>query len=184
MSKTRQRWTTDYHSDYATRADLCNALTDEINVLYLLAFLLTTNHVDAEHCVSSTADQVFKSNRIFKQWATSWIRRALIMSAITTVFNISNRDQRKPVQWFSEQNQLGLAVDAIIHLADLDRFVFVMSFLERHSVHECSLLLGVSPGKIIESRIRALRDLQTVAPVFDEFSSGSFSNIGLLGRCI
>ncbi len=37
--------------------------------------------------------------------------------------------------------------DAITHLADLDRSVFVMSFLERHSVHECSLLFGVPPAK-------------------------------------
>jgi DNA-directed RNA polymerase specialized sigma24 family protein len=170
MCQKREPRVPNWRCDYATHSDFCHALTEDMSVLYLLAFLLTTKHADAERCVSSAADQAFESNRVFREWVTSWIRRNLMISAIRLVFDISNGDSRKPDRWFSGQDELGSAVDAITHLADLDRCVFVMSLLERYSVHECSLLLGVSPRRIVESRISAMRNLPEVADV-DEFIS-------------
>jgi hypothetical protein len=50
-------------------------------------------------------------------------------------------------------------IDAVLRLADFDRFVFVMSVLEHYSEHDCALLLGRSARDIREGRTRALKEL-------------------------
>jgi DNA-directed RNA polymerase specialized sigma24 family protein len=50
-------------------------------------------------------------------------------------------------------------MDAVLRLADFERFVFVMSVLEHYSEHDCALLLGCSATEIRESRTRALKEL-------------------------
>jgi hypothetical protein len=58
----------------------------------------------------------------------------------------------------------------ILRLEHFERFVFVMSVLERYSDQDCSVLLGCSRQDVGETRMRALlhlaeRDrLRTVAP--------------------
>src|ERR1700676_2750496 len=47
-----------------------------------------------------------------------------------------------------------------------ERFVSVMSILERHSNWDCSLLLGCSMTKIAQARMKALRRLPDFAAVF------------------
>lgn len=48
-------------------------------------------------------------------------------------------------------------------LPPFDRFVFVMSVLERYSDRDCSLLLGCSSADILPARIRALHQMSTGA---------------------
>jgi len=50
-------------------------------------------------------------------------------------------------------------IDAVLRLADFDRFVFVMSVLEHYSEHDCGLLLGCSARDILEGRTHALKEL-------------------------
>jgi DNA-directed RNA polymerase specialized sigma24 family protein len=159
MRRNRQQPVTHFRSDYATRADFCDAFAKDTNSLYLLAFLLTANHEAAERCFVAAVEQAFRLNLVFKEWVTSWIRRTLITGAITIIFDASNGAKRCADAWYSDQREAGLAIEAITRLADLDRFVFVLSVLERYSLHECSLLLGCPPGTVIESRARALGDL-------------------------
>jgi DNA-directed RNA polymerase specialized sigma24 family protein len=159
MRRNRQHPVRDFRSDYATPADFCDAFAENTNSLYRLAFLLTTNHAAAEHCFVDAVEQAFKPNSVFKEWVSSWLRRTLIASAITTVFEASNPDKRSADSWYPGRGEGVPAIDAITRLADLDRFVFVMSVLERYSVHECSLLLSCPAGTVIESRARALMDL-------------------------
>ena len=178
MGRNRQP-VRDFRSDYATRADFCHAFAEDTNSLYLLAFLLTTNHEAAEHCFVDAVEQAFKPNTVFKEWTTSWIRRILIARAITTVFDASNPSKRSADSWYPGRGEGGPAIRAITCLADLDRFVFVMSVLERYSVHECSLLLSRAAGTVIESRARALGNLPALNPGVDEKSGRS---VGLVCR--
>lgn len=159
MSRNREQPVTDFRSDYATPADYCNALAVGADSLYLLAFLLTTNHKDAEYCFVAAVDQTFRSNTVSREWVPSWIRRTVITQAIRTVFNPSNQDKQEPDRWCAGQRELGSRIDAITRLGDRDRFIFVMSVLERYSDHECSLLLGCRLGTVIESRTHALQAL-------------------------
>ena len=164
----RQQPVTDFRSDYATGTDFCDAFTDHTQSLYLLAFLLTTTHAAAERCFVDAIGPAFKSNTVFKEWTASWIKRTLIARAITTVFDVSNPYKRGADRWYLGRGERRPAIEAITHLADLDRFVFVMSILESYPVHECSLLLGYPACAVIESRARALRDLPTLNSCVDE----------------
>jgi hypothetical protein len=47
----------------------------------------------------------------------------------------------------------------ILGLNSFERFIFIMSILEKHSVHECSLLLGCFHQDVISARSAAIRHL-------------------------
>jgi DNA-directed RNA polymerase specialized sigma24 family protein len=48
---------------------------------------------------------------------------------------------------------------AILELPSFERFVFVMSVLERFSIQECSLLLGCTRRDVIAAQTRALQQM-------------------------
>ena len=55
-------------------------------------------------------------------------------------------------------------------LPPFDRFVFVMSVLERYCDRECALLLGCSFADILPARIRALQQISRVEKSYPEDS--------------
>ena len=59
--------------------------------LYLLAFLLTANHKQAERCFASTLEEAFKEQAVFKEWARSWVKHGLIENAIEILTIRQNR---------------------------------------------------------------------------------------------
>jgi DNA-directed RNA polymerase specialized sigma24 family protein len=111
-----------------------------------------------EDCVSG--------NRVFREWATSWAKRTIVQSAIRES-KPRPRQSNSPLSgaMFSDMNQHSrgpgghVEIDAVLRLADFDRFVFVMSVLEHYSEHDCALLLQCSAREIREGRIRALKEL-------------------------
>jgi len=72
----------DFRAGYASRADFCELLERNLKPLYLLAFLLTPNHKNAECCFSMTAEECLGEQAVFKEWAQSWIKRSLIKNVI------------------------------------------------------------------------------------------------------
>ena len=165
----------NFRADYAQLADFCEVLRKDMKPFYLLAFLLTANHKNAEQCFASTVEKGCKENRVFKPWVRSWIRRCLIEEAIHTVFSCSGRtgEQQREVRG---DPRVSNVVNAVTALPALERFVFVMSVLEGYSSRECSLLLKCAMNTVIELRVRALCRLAASEP----FSTGSPA--GLSGR--
>ena len=47
----------------------------------------------------------------------------------------------------------------VLELAPFDRFVFVLSVLERYADHDCSLLLGCSRRDVLAARARGLQQI-------------------------
>jgi len=127
--------------------------------LYLLAFLLTANHQDAEKCFAAAVDEALEEPVVFKEWAESWIKRSLVRNAIGIASPASIRSGGKRDLWNRGQEEAPghNEIDAVTQLAPLERFVFVMSILERYSIWDCSLLLGCSMKKVVQARMRALR---------------------------
>ena len=70
---------------YATSADFCRIFESDMNRLYLLAFLLTTDHVTAEKCFVLGLEDSKNGNLVFKDWAESWARRSIIANAIRMI---------------------------------------------------------------------------------------------------
>lgn len=149
---------------YASTADFERIFTEDMSGLYLLSLLLTGDGDRAEECFVASVGESAKGNRVFKEWARSWVRRTVIRSAIQLVAprQRSGRKMQDPVL-SRDLNYVPLGseaeVCAILELAPLDRFVFVMFVLERYSGHDCSILLGCSRKDVAEALARALQQL-------------------------
>ena len=178
MFRTEKREIQNFRPDYETPANFCAVLESDMKSLYLLAFLLTASHKGAEQCFASAVDAAFKEQAVFKGWARTWVKRSLIKNAIQIAFHASGRDTGKCDLWSLEQQ--GMPGDGVINgvtrLAPLERFIFVLAILERHSDWECSLLLGCDMKEVVQVRMRALRGLQrsdTLLPDSESMFSGS-----------
>ena len=149
---------------YATAADFEQIFTSEMSGLYLLSFLLAGDRDKAEACFIAGIRESTKGKRVFKEWARSWARRSVIQSAIRLILprQHSETTRRNPVV-ARDIDRLPLVlqaeVSAIVELAPLERFVFVMSVLERYSEHDCSILLSCARRDVTTARARALQQL-------------------------
>jgi hypothetical protein len=155
------------HSEYATGNDFCKNFVDDLQPLYLLAFLLTGTHTDAERCFVATVEDASNANDVFKGWEHSWSKRCLIINAIRVVFSTPVEKHGKPDSWCASNAALlkFSEVDALAKLnPPFQRFVFVMCVLERYSERECALLLGRTPREVAEARRLALWQLSGFSP--------------------
>jgi DNA-directed RNA polymerase specialized sigma24 family protein len=149
---------------YASTADFERIFTEDMTGLYLLSFLLTGDPDRAEECFVAGVGESTKAKRVFKEWARSWARRTIIRSAIGFIAprQQSVRTMRNPVMPRG-LNYVPLALEAevyaILELASFERFVFVMSVLQRYSEHDCSILLGCSRRDIAAALARTLEQL-------------------------
>ena len=175
-------------SECATSDDFRSLFTEDMNNLYLLSFLLTANSEEAERCfVAGLADCV-DGNPVFEEWASSWARCVIIRNAIRiTATHIdparlaaggshsANEDN------ISRTSLLDAPFASVLALEDFERFVYVLSVLERYPDQTCAVLLGTSVQEILETRIRALRHIAE----FENREGASPRNRGLPGReCI
>jgi len=71
-------------------------------------------------------------------------------------------------------------VCAILGLAPLERFVFVMSVLERYSDHDCSIFLGLARRDIALVRVRAMQQLGKSLGLLHDSQARSWENSAAL----
>jgi hypothetical protein len=167
----------DFRADYATDVDFCDVFTNDTKHLYLLTFLLIANLQESVQCFASTVEEAFQEPAVFKQWARSWVKRRLIENAIEIVAPVSARNGQKRDLWSPGQRETKreCEIDTVTKLAAFERFVFVMSILERYSDWDCALLLGCGMSKVARTRMRALRrlpDLAALLPRGDRLGVG------------
>lgn len=132
---------------YTTSSDFCRIFAEETNGLYTLALLLTGDTEKAEKCFVAGLEDCVDGNAVFKEWARSWARRAVIQHAIQVVGQSSSSKTMVDVE---------PRLRVVLNLDKLERFVFVMSVLEGYSNQDCAILLGCSRQSVINARARAL----------------------------
>jgi hypothetical protein len=161
MSGNEKPKTHNLRADYTQRMDFCDVFERDMKSLYLLAFLLTANHSAAEQCFTLTVEEALKERAVFKEWRRSWVKRSLIKNAIQIVSPASAQATEKRELWNIQQGGklADVEIDAVTRLVPLERFIFVMSILERYPAWECSLLLGCDANRLAQVRMRALRGL-------------------------
>lgn len=158
---------------YATNVDFRETFAKDLKPLYLLAFLLTGRHTEAERCFVTTIEDALTANRVFRGWEGCWSKHRLIVNAIHLVFSGPTQDGVKPDACynFDVESQRRSTLSAVATLASpLQRFVFVLSVLERYSQRECALLLGRTPREVAEARVHALQKLSGFNPPFTEIT--------------
>jgi len=167
MSRPEKLKIADSRPDSANRPDLCKVLKQELKPLYLLAFLLTASHKTAELCFDATVEQALNEPTV-KDRVRLYIKRSLIRNAIVMLSPLSALDDEKRDFWTAGRHKAvgDDEIGAVAQLPALERFVFVMSVLERYSDGECSLLLGSSIRDVANARMRALRSLPGEVTLF------------------
>jgi hypothetical protein len=158
----------DKTTQYATQADFCQVFDQHMNSLYLLSFLLTADREKAEQCFVSGLEDSVEGNKVFREWARSWAGRMIIQNAVKMinpqpiarnsglqVVSINSNDKTLPTE--------PVEIAAVLALPSFDRFVFVMSVLDRYSDQDCSVLLGCARRDVIAARTRALRQIGSAA---------------------
>ena len=160
---------------YASSADFCRIFEADRNRLYLLAFLLTTDHSLAEKCFVQGLEDSKNGNLVFKEWAESWARRSVITNAIHMIRprpELSTLPDGHAVQEVIVSPRAGLEgavatdalefikeIAAIIEVPAFQRFAFVISVLEGYSNREASLLLDCSVHELVSARTQALQQI-------------------------
>ncbi len=148
---------------YAIAEDFCRVFGKDMNSLYLLAFLLTADDETAERCFVRGLEDSVKANRVFREWVRSWARRTIIQSAVRIVQpkrQFSRRSSpRHPATGKVAEPEKHWRLAAILGLNTFERFVFVMSVLERLSDQDCKILLGCSREAVVAARARAVKSI-------------------------
>ncbi len=148
---------------YATRRDFQEIFTEDMAGLHLLAFLLTADPDKAEQCFVAGLESSIDGNPVFRQWARSWSKRAIIKNAIKIVAPTPGHPGPLPqadCAWTQTRDAVSNAlIMTVTRLAACERFVLVMTVLESYSVQECSVLLGRSIDEVTTAKSQALKSL-------------------------
>jgi hypothetical protein len=152
---------------YASSDDFRRIFFQDEDELNQLSFLLTGDHQKAEQCFVSGLENSVKGNRVFKEWARSWARRAIIQCAVRVI-------NPRPMEEGSSSSKSGgntpvlkqRAIAAILELRPFERFVYVMSVLERYSDQDCSVLLDCARQDVIAARTRAFHQIAATELTF------------------
>jgi uncharacterized membrane protein len=166
---------------YAACSDFCESFLDNLTPFYVLAFALTGNHAAAEQCFVATVEDAIVTNGVFKRWERSWSKRRLIINAIRHVFHEPTESMGRQQHGWCEvevESTARCTINAVARLAPpIQRFVFVISILERYSEHECALLLGRTPRGVREARIDALWKLSGLNPAVAGIAGSDITDI-------
>ena len=147
---------------HASSDDFRRVFHDEADSLYRPAFLLTADHEKAQQCFVSGLEDSANGSAVFKDWAHSWARRTIIQNAVRAIIP-------RPMEEYAPSSFDGcgttpaaeqLETAAVLRLEPFERFVYVMSVLERYSDLDCSVLLGCARRAVIAARVRGLQQIE------------------------
>jgi hypothetical protein len=156
---------------YANCTDCWNMLTDEMHSLYLLSFLLTADLDKAKQCFFSGMGECEEEIGFFMARAQAPARRTILKRAIRMIMPApeSADDFSLPLLKGSAASGETSLFNAIIGLNAFERFVYVMSILEKHSDDDCSTLLRCSRQDVIITRALALERLANTYRTCNQF---------------
>jgi hypothetical protein len=134
-----------------------------------LALLLTGDEAAAERCFVSALEDCKHANGVFRDWARSWARRAVVLNAIRIVQPSRVHAVTQPGPMRNPATLESVApLGAVARLHAFERFVYVASVLERYSDQDCKVLLECTRQDVVRARRRAmvrLADFAGPAPV-------------------
>jgi DNA-directed RNA polymerase specialized sigma24 family protein len=149
---------------YASSDDFRRVFDQDLNSLYLLSFLLTADREKAEQCFVSGLEDAIEGNPVFKEWARAWARRVIIVNAVRAINPRPREENDGSSSASANSNGKTPPVErvelaAVLTLEPFERFVYVMTVLERYSDQDCSLLLGCARRDVVAARARAFKQI-------------------------
>jgi hypothetical protein len=144
---------------FATSADFCEVSTGDSHGLHLLSILLTADREKAERCFIISPFVCIGGNSVFHEWAHSWARRAIVRNAVRMFTRNSGSCGPDSAETPASSFLQGSFLARVLALEEFERLVYVLSVLEKYPDRDCAVLLGVSPQRIRETRISALKHI-------------------------
>lgn len=148
---------------YATSANFCRIFEEDMHGLYLLSLLLTADREKAEQCFVSGLEDSVDASPVFREWARSWARRAIIQNAVRLVKPRLADGNGRSSSSAHQSETICIAerpeIAAVLGLVAFERFVYVMSVLEHYSDQDCSVLLSCSRRDVVAARTRAFQKI-------------------------
>jgi len=168
--QARTRISESAENQYATAEEFLRIFDEDLNPLYQLSFLLTGDHQKGETCFVAGIERCANESRVFRQWARAWTKRVIVESAIRELQPRLSSNSSSLRSVFSHNQQSSspsrhFDADAVLRLADFERFVFVMRVLECYRESECAFLLGCSASQVREACTRAIQALASIGQV-------------------
>ena len=152
--------------EYTGAAGCAEIFIDQMNGLYLLAFLVTADMQITDKCFSKALDEYLHNSCGFMDWAKHDGRRAVLRHAVQIIQPVPKRASggaflRNALTLRSAGHQPFAAISS---LCAFERFVFVMSVIEDLSEAECAALLNcsvedVTVGRELAREIIAVEDI-------------------------
>src|SRR5580700_10944314 len=123
---------------YASSDDFRRVFDQDLNSLYLLSFLLTADREKAEQCFVSGLEDAIEGNPVFKEWARAWARRVIIVNAVRAINPRPKEENDGSSSASANSNGKTPPVErvelaAVLTLEPFERFVYVVTVLERYS---------------------------------------------------
>jgi hypothetical protein len=155
---------------FATGIDCWNILTDETHSLYLFSFLLTADLDKAKQCFFRGMGECDEEISVFVASAQTRARRRILNTAIWMIMPAPESADDSPFGFHKGWRTSGRTslFDAILGLNAFERFVHVMSALEKHSDDDCSILLRCSRRDVMIARTVALERLASTYNACDQ----------------
>lgn len=144
---------------YATATDYYRIFVEEMDSLNLLAFLLTADKDMVEQCVVGGLGECVGRIGVFMERARSWARRAIVKDAIRKIRPAPEKCANEHFGGAKAPATEGASnpFAFIATLRAFERFVFVMSVLERQPDEDCQSLLGCSRQEVVMARKAAMK---------------------------
>jgi len=168
--QARTRISESAENQYATDEDFLRIFDEDLSPLYQLSFFLTGDHQKGETCFVAGIERCANENRVFRQWARAWTKRVIVESAIRELQPRLSSNSSSLRSVFSQNQQSSspsrhFDADAVLRLADFERFVLILRLLERYRERECALLLGCSVSQVRKACTRAIQALAGIGQV-------------------
>jgi DNA-directed RNA polymerase specialized sigma24 family protein len=146
-----------------------NILAEEMRSLYLFSFLLTADTATAEQCYLQGLGECVEGISVFMDWMHSWARRTILKHAVRMIRPAPEKTNNWSLISLKGPTTLerNSFFAAIVALSAFERFVFVMSVLEKQSDEDCSMLLGCSRRDVMIARELALQRLANTGYGYD-----------------
>jgi hypothetical protein len=138
--------------------------------LFLFSFLLTADLDKAGRCFVSGMGECEEEIGVFMAWAQARARRKILNHAIWIIMpapECADDFSSALLKGSATSGRIKL-FDAILGLNAFERFVYVMSVLEKQSDEDCSTLLRCSRRDIVIARALALERLANTYNTWDQ----------------
>ena len=124
---------------YANNAEFQKVFKENMDGMYLLSFLLTTDHAKAEECFVSGLEDCAEGSYVFREWARSWAQRTIVRNAIRILGPRRNDYTAEPRAGsgthcvFARTQQADFAIMSILALQDFEHVCAVLGGRRRHN---------------------------------------------------